>query len=61
MAIDIKRVLALIKLECVDGRLLLQFLSLLLENVPSDVIGGMSCLTDDLAWADDIPLWVSGT
>ena len=38
----------------------LHFLSPLREKVPIDVIGGMPSLTDDLAWADDVPLFVSG-
>ena len=35
-------------------------LSPLREKVPIEVIGGMPCLTDDLAWADDVPLFISG-
>lgn len=38
----------------------LPFLSPLREKVPIEVIGGMPCLTDDLAWANDVPLFVSG-
>ena len=28
--------------------------------MPIKVIGGMPCLTDDLAWADDVPLFITG-
>ncbi|KAL8828195.1 MAG: hypothetical protein Q9191_002734 [Dirinaria sp. TL-2023a] len=38
----------------------LPFLSKIRQNVPIKVIGGMPCLTEDLAWASDVPLYVSG-
>lgn len=38
----------------------LSFLSPLREKSPVDVIGGMPCLTQDLAWAKDVPLFVAG-
>lgn len=38
----------------------LSFLSPLREKSPVDVIGGMTCLTQDLAWAKDVPLFVAG-
>ncbi|KAL6719064.1 hypothetical protein ACLMJK_003299 [Lecanora helva] len=38
----------------------LPFLSPLRENFPIDVKGGMPCLTEDLAWAEDVPLFVTG-
>ena len=38
----------------------LQFLSPLREKSPVEVIGGMPCLTQDLAWAKDVPLFVTG-
>ncbi|KAL9588277.1 MAG: hypothetical protein Q9203_002911 [Teloschistes exilis] len=36
------------------------FLSPLREKAPINVIGGMPCLTNDLAWANDVPLFVAG-
>lgn len=36
------------------------FLSPLREKIPIKTIGGMPCLTDDLTWAQDVPLFVSG-
>lgn len=38
----------------------LSFLSPLREMSPVEVIGGMPCLTEDLAWAKDVPLFVPG-
>ena len=38
----------------------LSFLSPLREKSPVEVIGGMPCLTQDLAWAKDVPLFVAG-
>ena len=38
----------------------LPFLSPLREKFPVKVIGGMPCLTQDLAWAKDVPLFVAG-
>ncbi|KAL8689923.1 MAG: hypothetical protein Q9218_004517 [Villophora microphyllina] len=38
----------------------LPFLSPLREKVPTEVVGGMPCLTNDLAWKDDVPLFVAG-
>ena len=38
----------------------LPFLSPLREKSPVEVIGGMPCLTQDLAWAKDVPLFVAG-
>ena len=38
----------------------LPFLSPLREKSAVEVIGGMPCLTQDLAWAKDVPLFVSG-
>ncbi|KAI4251860.1 MAG: hypothetical protein LQ352_004607 [Teloschistes flavicans] len=38
----------------------LPFLSPLREKAPIDIIGGMPRLTNDLAWADDVPLFVAG-
>lgn len=38
----------------------LPLLSPLREKAPVNVIGGMPCLTNDLAWADDVPLFVAG-
>lgn len=38
----------------------LPMLSPLREKHPIQAIGGMPCLTDDLAWAQDVPLFVAG-
>lgn len=38
----------------------LPFLSPLSEKVPVRVVGGMPCLTNDLAWAEGVPLFVAG-
>ena len=38
----------------------LPFLSPLRQKSPIEVIGGMPCLTQDLAWAKDVPLFVAG-
>lgn len=38
----------------------LPFLSPLRENFPIEVKGGLPCLTQDLAWAKDVPLFVAG-
>ncbi|KAL8808897.1 MAG: hypothetical protein Q9200_003912 [Gallowayella weberi] len=38
----------------------LPFLSPLREKTPIEVIGGMPCLTQELAWAKDVPLFVAG-
>ncbi|KAL8657885.1 MAG: hypothetical protein Q9226_001482 [Calogaya cf. arnoldii] len=36
------------------------FLSPLREKNPIEVIGGLPCLTQDLAWSKDVPLFVAG-
>ncbi|CAO1600557.1 hypothetical protein XANCAGTX0491_004240 [Xanthoria calcicola] len=38
----------------------LPFLSPLREKFPIEVKGGLPCLTQDLAWAKDVPLFVAG-
>ncbi|KAL8888668.1 MAG: hypothetical protein Q9215_003937 [Flavoplaca cf. flavocitrina] len=38
----------------------LPFLSPLREKFPIEVKGGLPCLTQDLAWANDVPLFVTG-
>ena len=38
----------------------LPYLSPLREKLPIEVIEGMPCLTDDLAWTKDVPLFVAG-
>lgn len=38
----------------------LPFLSPLREEFPIEVKGGLPCLTQDLAWAKDVPLFVAG-
>ena len=38
----------------------LPYLSQLRENFPVKVTGGLPCLTDDLAWRHDVPLFVAG-
>ena len=36
------------------------FLQSLYQNYPIDLIGGLPCLTDDLMWRHDVPLFVTG-
>lgn len=38
----------------------LPFLSSMREKFPIEAKGGMPCLTEDLAWAKDVPLFVAG-
>lgn len=38
----------------------LPFLSPLREKFPIEIKGGLPCLTQDLAWAKDVPLFVAG-
>lgn len=36
------------------------FLQSLHQKYPIDLVGGLPCLTDDLMWRDDVPLFVTG-
>lgn len=36
------------------------FLQTLQQQHPIDYVGGLPCLTDDLMWSDDVPLFVTG-
>ncbi|CAN6656316.1 hypothetical protein TRVA0_029S00166 [Trichomonascus vanleenenianus] len=38
----------------------IKFLSSICENYPIETIGGLPCLTNDLEWREDVPLYVVG-
>lgn len=38
----------------------LQFMSTILKEYPIDIVGGLPCLTDDLQWNEDLPLYMVG-